>query len=90
MSGSGVAGDSSAQAAIVYESDAAAARSATLALVVSDSRAPRIVYPAAVTKAARNAAAARRAAIRHHLGGEKRLADGGLVPARRRTLRSKA
>jgi len=40
--------------------------------------------------AARNAAAARRAAIRHHLGGEKRLADGGLVPARRRTLRSKA
>jgi len=53
------ADNGSAQAAIVYESDAAAARSATLALVVSDSRAPRIVYPAAVTKAARNAAAAR-------------------------------
>jgi GntR family transcriptional repressor for pyruvate dehydrogenase complex len=36
--------------------------------------------------AARNAAAARRAAIRHHLGGEKRLADGGLVPKRQRSL----
>ena len=34
--------------------------------------------------AAGNAAAARRAAIRHHLAGEKRLADGGLVPRRRR------
>jgi GntR family transcriptional repressor for pyruvate dehydrogenase complex len=34
--------------------------------------------------AARNPAAARRAAIRHHLGGEKRLADGGLMPLRRR------
>jgi GntR family transcriptional repressor for pyruvate dehydrogenase complex len=35
--------------------------------------------------AARNAAAARRAAIRHHVGGEKRLADGGLVPKRQRS-----
>jgi GntR family transcriptional repressor for pyruvate dehydrogenase complex len=34
--------------------------------------------------AAHDAAAARRAAIRHHLAGEKRLADGGLVPRRRR------
>ena len=42
--------------------------------------------------AARNATAARRAAIRHHLGGEKRLTDGGLVPRRHRspTRRSKA
>jgi GntR family transcriptional repressor for pyruvate dehydrogenase complex len=40
--------------------------------------------------AARNAASARRAAIRHHLGGEKRLTEGGLVPARRPTQRSKA
>jgi GntR family transcriptional repressor for pyruvate dehydrogenase complex len=38
--------------------------------------------------AAHNATAARRAAIRHHLGGEKRLADGGLVPKRRRPTRS--
>jgi GntR family transcriptional repressor for pyruvate dehydrogenase complex len=35
--------------------------------------------------AAGDAAAARRAAIRHHRGGEKRLADGGLVPHRVRT-----
>jgi len=34
--------------------------------------------------AARDAAAARRAAIRHHVGGEKRLADGGLMPRRGR------
>jgi GntR family transcriptional repressor for pyruvate dehydrogenase complex len=34
--------------------------------------------------AARDATAARRAAIRHHLGGEKRLMEGGLVPRRRR------
>lgn len=48
------ADNGSVQAAIVYESDAAAARSATLALVVSDSRAPKIVYPMAVTKASKN------------------------------------
>ena len=41
--------------------------------------------------AAHSAAAARRAAIRHHLGGEKRLADGGLVPRRvRDSTRSKS
>ena len=34
--------------------------------------------------AARDADAARRAAIRHHLGGEQRLTEGGLVPHRRR------
>jgi GntR family transcriptional repressor for pyruvate dehydrogenase complex len=34
--------------------------------------------------AARDADAARQAAIRHHLGGEKRLTEGGLVPRRRR------
>jgi GntR family transcriptional repressor for pyruvate dehydrogenase complex len=47
------------------------------------------IYKAIAT---RNATAARRAAIRHHLGGEKRLADGGLVPKRRRspTRRSKS
>jgi GntR family transcriptional repressor for pyruvate dehydrogenase complex len=33
---------------------------------------------------ARDADAARQAAIRHHLGGEKRLTEGGLVPRRRR------
>jgi molybdate transport system substrate-binding protein len=49
----------SAQAAIVYESDASVARSAKLALVISDANAPRILYPAAVTKASRNAADAR-------------------------------
>jgi len=36
--------------------------------------------------AARDAEAARRAAIRHHQGGEQRLTEGGLVP-RRRTAR---
>ena len=35
--------------------------------------------------AAGDAAAARRAAIRHLLGGQRRLADGGLVPRRQRT-----
>ena len=49
----------SVQAALVYESDAAAARSAKLALVISDPGAPRIVYPAAATRASRNAAEAR-------------------------------
>jgi GntR family transcriptional repressor for pyruvate dehydrogenase complex len=34
--------------------------------------------------AARDADGARQAAIRHHLGGEKRLTEGGLVPRRRR------
>ena len=33
--------------------------------------------------AARAADAARRAAVRHHLGGEQRLTEGGLVPRRR-------
>ena len=51
--------NSSVQAALVYESDATAMRSAKLALVISDPRAPRIVYPAAVTKASRNAEEAR-------------------------------
>ena len=53
--------------------------------------APRVAGPGArehhaIYKAiaTRNATAARRAAIRHHLGGEKRLADGGLTPPRRR------
>jgi molybdate transport system substrate-binding protein len=41
-------------AAIVYESDALAASSATLAFVVSGPAAPRIVYPAAVLAKARN------------------------------------
>jgi len=54
------ADNGSVQAAIVYESDAATARSATLALVVSDSRAPTIVYPAAVTTASKNRADADR------------------------------
>jgi molybdate transport system substrate-binding protein len=53
------ADNGSVQAAFVYESDVTAASSVTLALVISDPRAPRIVYPAAVTMASRNAAAAR-------------------------------
>ena len=50
----------SVQAAIVYESDAVAAKSARLAFVVTDPRAPRIVYPAAVTKTSRHRADAER------------------------------
>ena len=38
--------------------------------------------------AAGSAAAARRAAIRHHRGGERRLADGGLMPMRPQPTRS--
>ncbi len=50
----------SVDAAIVYESDAETARSATTAFVVAGPTAPRIVYPAAVVAASRNRAAAER------------------------------
>ena len=59
-------------AAIVYESDALAASSATLAFVVSGPAAPRIVYPAAV----------------HREGAEpRRRPTVPLVPARLRRER---
>jgi molybdate transport system substrate-binding protein len=54
------ADNGSVQASFVYESDAATARSARLALVIADSRAPKIVYPAAVTRAAKNRTEAER------------------------------
>lgn len=50
----------SADAAIVYETDAALSQHATTAFVVSGAHAPRIVYPAAVVSQSRQAAAARR------------------------------
>jgi len=50
----------SADAAIVYETDAALAATATTAFVVSGSDAPRIVYPAAVVSQSRHPEAARR------------------------------
>jgi molybdate transport system substrate-binding protein len=50
----------SADAGIVYETDAAIARQATTALVMTGDGAPRIVYPAAVLAASRNAEGARR------------------------------
>lgn len=50
----------SVDAAIVYESDAASAGSATAAFIVSGPAAPRIVYPAAIVAASRNRAAAER------------------------------
>lgn len=43
-----------ADAAIVYQSDAAASKKVALAYVVPDTDAPRIVYPAAVVKATKN------------------------------------
>ena len=48
----------SADAAIAYETDAIAAKSATTALVISGPDAPRIVYPAAILARARNRMAA--------------------------------
>jgi len=50
----------SADAAIVYETDAAIARTAVIAFVVSGPGAPRIVYPAAVVAASRQREAALR------------------------------
>jgi molybdate transport system substrate-binding protein len=50
----------SADAAITYESDAAASSRARAALVISGPLAPRIVYPAAIVSAAPNRAAAER------------------------------
>ncbi len=47
-----------ADAAIVYRTDVAAARRATLALAIPISEGPRIVYPAAVIRGGRNRAAA--------------------------------
>jgi molybdate transport system substrate-binding protein len=50
----------SADAAIVYETDAAIARTAVIAFVVSGAGAPRIVYPAAVVAGSRQREAALR------------------------------
>ena len=50
----------SADAAIVYVTDLAAARTAVLALEIPAADGPAIVYPAAVLAASRNAAGARR------------------------------
>ena len=50
----------SADAAIVYETDAAIARTAVVAFVVSGAGAPRIVYPAAVVASSRRHEAAAR------------------------------
>lgn len=50
----------SADAAFVYETDAAAARGARAAFVVSGAEAPRIVYPAAVVRTAPNRPGAER------------------------------
>ena len=50
----------SVDAAIVYRSDAQAAKRARLAFVVSGDGAPTIVYPAAVVKASRQRAEAER------------------------------
>lgn len=50
----------SADAAFVYDTDAATARTARAAFVVSGSAAPRIVYPAAVVRAAPNRQGAER------------------------------
>ena len=47
-----------ADAAIVYHSDATASNRVVLAFVVPDADAPRIVYPAAIVKAAKNRAGA--------------------------------
>ena len=53
----------SADAAIVYLTDLAAARSAVLAFAVPAAEGPRIVYPAAVVAASRHSAAERRSGI---------------------------
>jgi len=50
----------SADAAIVYETDAALSRTAITALVVAGPAAPRIVYPAAIVTGSRQRDAARR------------------------------
>jgi molybdate transport system substrate-binding protein len=50
----------SADAAFAYVTDAAAAKAAQVALVISDPRAPRVVYPAAIVSASRNRAEAAR------------------------------
>jgi molybdate transport system substrate-binding protein len=50
----------SADAGIVYETDAMLARTARTALLVSGQSAPRIVYPAAIVASSRNRAAAAR------------------------------
>jgi len=50
----------SADAAIVYETDAALSRTALTAFVVSDTGAPRIVYPAAIVAHSRQPDGARR------------------------------
>ena len=47
-----------ADAAIVYESDAFASKKVALSLLVPDSHGPRIVYPAAIVKGAKNRAGA--------------------------------
>lgn len=54
------AASGSVDAAFVYETDAAASANVALAFVVTGADAPRIVYPAAVTRRARDRAAALR------------------------------
>lgn len=54
------AANGSADAAIVYETDAAGSQSVEVGFVVSGPEAPKIVYPAAITTHARNRAAAER------------------------------
>src|SRR4029078_9412525 len=49
-----------ADAAFAYVTDAAAAEAAHIALLISDPRAPRVVYPAAIVSSSRNRAAAAR------------------------------
>jgi molybdate transport system substrate-binding protein len=56
----GAVENGSVDAAITYETDAAAAHKGRAALVVSGPAAPRIVYPAAITSGARNRVAAER------------------------------
>jgi molybdate transport system substrate-binding protein len=50
----------SADAAIIYETDAAVAHRARVALIISGPSAPRIIYPAAIVAAAPNRAGAAR------------------------------
>jgi molybdate transport system substrate-binding protein len=54
------AGNASADAAIVYETDVAISPAVELAFVVSGRNAPRIVYPAAIVAASKHRAAAER------------------------------
>lgn len=56
----GAVENGSADAAITYETDAAGARKARAALIISGDAAPRIVYPAAIVSAAPNRTAAER------------------------------